>query len=329
MNNKFSDIDKVIITAWLFFGAGVGAFVAPLFKASLMLAGGIGLFAGATVAYILFFEPWRLRYGLLFPYPTEEDDLAENEDDETESDISEFIKDSFESEGLISEDDIVFNNGKVDESDTKEAEDNSEIIAEDEAEENDIDSSEPEEDIKFSEDESDEELETDEIEDEEYENEDLPEEEDSELGESEEDESLEEDDELEEQDALPAFYGNRNQIHSSYDEYESEEPQGFKAWTTPTRLPIILAIAWFFISGYISSNHSEIIKTVPHYSPVWFFTVLPILFLIGLSGLIGVLFRERDESLEISPKENAAYLINLLKIFTGWGIGVYAILVNL
>lgn len=327
MNNKFSDIDKVIITAWLFFGAGVGAFVAPLFHASLMLAGGIGLFAGATVAYVLFFEPWRRRYGLLFPYPTEGDDLAEDEDedDETESDISEFIRDSFEAEGLISEDDIVFNNGEVDEADASEVEVNSEVVAENEAEENDTDASELEEDIEFSDDESDEELEIDDIESEE--DEDLSDEEDSELDESEEDESLEEDDESEEQDSLAAFHGSRNQVHSSYN--EDEEPQGFKSWITPVRLPITLAIAWFFIAGYISSNHSEIIKTVSSYFPAWFFTILPILFLIGLSGLIGVLFRERDDSLEISSEENAAYLINLLKIFTGWGIGIYAILVNI
>ncbi|MBL8077172.1 MAG: hypothetical protein JNM55_04355 [Anaerolineales bacterium] len=328
MNNKFSDIDKVIITAWLFFGAGVGAFVAPLFRASLMLAGGIGLFAGATVAYVLFFEPWRRRYGLLFPYPTEEDDLAEDEDDETESDISEFIiKDSFEAEGVISEDDVVFNNSEVDETDASEFEDNSEVVAENEAKENDTDASELEEDIEFPDDESDEELEIDDIESEEYEDEDLSDGEDSELDESEEDKSLEEDDESEEQDSLAAFHGSRNQIHSSYN--EDEEPQGFKAWITPVRLPITLAIAWFFISGYISSNHSEIIKTVSSYFPAWFFTILPILFLIGLSGLIGVLFRERDDSLEISSEENAAYLINLLKIFTGWGIGIYAILVNI
>jgi hypothetical protein len=310
MNNKFSDIDKAIITAWLFFGAGVGAFVSPLFRLSLFMGGAIGLFLGTSVAYVLFFEPWRKRYGI-FSSPQETDDSSENE--EEESDISEFIRDSFEAEGIDAEAGVEFIPGDEDSDEEGELQDESELTDEETSE--DEVSADLEVEVK----ESDQELE---LEDEEYGSEDESLEED--IEEEENDEEA-----LEEQNMMPAFYARSNQIHSSYDEYENNEPRGLKAWLTPTQLPITLAGVWFFISTYISGNYPEIIGTIPYYLPVWFFTLLPIFFLIGLSGFIGLLFRESNETLEMSVAENATYMINLLKLFIGWGVGLYAILVNL
>jgi hypothetical protein len=319
MNNKFSDIDKAIITAWLFFGAGVGAFVSPLFRLSFFMGGAIGLFLGAGVAYVLFFEPWRKGYGI-FSSPQETDDSSGNE--EEESDISEFIRDSFEAEGIDTEAEVEFIPGEEDSEEEGELQDESELTDEETSE--DETSSDLQEDVEESGnefEEADEELEPGE----EYEMEDESLEEDSELDETEE----ESDEELDEQSTMPAFHTHRNQIHSSYDEYDNNEPRGLKAWLTPTQLPITLAGIWFFTSTYISGNYPEITGTIPDYLPVWFFTILPIFFLIGLSGFIGLLFRESSETLEVSVAENATYMINLLKLFTGWGIGLYAILVNL
>jgi len=310
MNNKFSDIDKAIITAWLFFGAGVGAFVSPLFRVSFFMGGVIGLFLGASVAYVLFFEPWRKRHGI-FSSLQVKDDSVEMEDER--SDISEFIRDSFEAEEIDSDAEVEFTPAEgdpeeedlQDEADEDDPEEDTAIDLEEESEESDDEVEE-----------SDEELE---LEDEEYGSEDES---------LEEDPEEENDGEWEEQSMMPAFYARSDQIHSSYDEYQHSEPRGLRAWLTPTQLPITLAGVWFFTSAYIAGNYPEIIRTIAGGFPIWFFTILPIFFLIGLSGLIGILFRERDETLEISTQENAAYLLNLLKILIGWGAGVYALLVN-
>src|SRR5688572_27253535 len=107
MNNKFSDIDKAIITAWLFFGAGVGVLVAPLFHVSFWASGAMGLFAGAFVDYVLFFEPWR---GPQAPLSSAAEDEQQGSTDDEETDLSEFIRDSFEAEDLVSQDEIEFKN---------------------------------------------------------------------------------------------------------------------------------------------------------------------------------------------------------------------------
>jgi hypothetical protein len=309
MNNKFSDIDKAIITAWLFFGAGVGAFVSPLFRLSFFMGGAIGLFLGASVAYVLFFEPWRKRYGI-FSSHQETDDSSENE--EGESDISEFIRDSFEAEGIDAEAEVEFTPGEEDSDEEGELQDESELTDE-ETSEDEI-SANLEEEVE----ESDQELE---LEDQEY---------------GSEDESLEEDIEeendeeaLEEQNMLPAFYARSNQIHSSYDEYERNESRGLKAWLIPTQLPITLGVLWFFLSLYFLNKYPGLPGGIEKYFPASLLIVLPSLFLLGLSGLIGILFREQDETLEVSTEANSAYLFNFLKMLVGWGVGLYAILVNL
>ncbi len=303
MNNKFSDIDKVIITAWLFFGAGVGVFVAPLFHVSFWVTGAIGLFAGVFVDYVLFFEPWRRKYGL-FAYSEQAD---EDPVEEEEPDLSEFIRDSFEAEGIDPEADIEF---KVSEDDVESDpyEDNPAMEETEELIETDS-SGESEEEIEDSKDEDDE-FDVIEVDEEALK------------------ESIEEDD-LEEQQALPAFYKSANQIHSSYDKYESNEPRDDEAWMKPTSLLMILSGIWFLLSGYISGSYPEVTKSITGNFPSWFFTVLPTFFLIGLSGLTGLLFRVGDETQEMSSKEHAAHLFNFVKIFAGWGIGLYAVLVNL
>jgi Ni/Co efflux regulator RcnB len=308
MNNKFSDIDKAIITAWLFFGAGVGVLVAPLFHVSFWASGAMGLFAGAFVDYILFFEPWR---GTHAPLSSTDNDEQQAATDDEEADLSEFIRDSFEAEDLVPQDEIEFKN---------DVEDIGLHI-----DEGDADMTALEEDVE--EDETLDDVTDDEINDEidesddEFDLIDVDEEALEEAG-------MEEDD-LEEQQALPATYRSENQIHSSYDRYESNEPHDGKTWMKPASLLMILAGIWFFISQYITDSYPAATRSITGNFPTWFFTFLPILFLTGLSGLIGILFRDRDETLEMSAKENAAYLFNLLKIFTGWGVGLYAILVNL
>ncbi len=304
MKNKFSDIDKVIMTAWLFFGTGVGVLVTPLFHVSFWVTGAIGLFAGVFVDYVLFFEPWR---GTQAQPSFSADDEQQASTDDEETDLSEFIRDSFEAEDLVPQDKIEFKN---------DVEDDGLPI-----DERDPDITELDEDIE--EDETLKDVQDDEVNDEIDESED-----EFDVIEVDEEADIEEDD-LEEQQGLPAFYGNENQIHSSYDKYESNEPKEGKAWIKPTPVLLTLAAIWFLISRYISGNYPEAARSITGHFPTWFFTFLPIFFLIGLSGLIGILFRERDETLEMSSKENAAQLFNLVKIFTGWGIGLYAILVNL
>jgi hypothetical protein len=308
MNNKFSDIDKAIITAWLFFGAGVGLLVAPLFHVSFWVTGAIGLFAGAFVNYVLFFEPWR---GTQAPLSSATEDAQQASTDDEETDLSEFIRDSFEAEDLVPQDEIEFKNDvedtglHIDEGDADMTE------LEEDVEEDETLEDIPDNEINDETDESDDEFDLIDVDEEALE------------------EAGMEGDDLEEQQALPATYRSENQIHSSYDRYESNEPQDDKTWTKPTAVLMILAGIWFFISQYISDSDPEATKSMTGHFPSWFFTFLPILFLTGLSGLIGVLFRERDETLEMSAKENAAYLFNLLKVFTGWGVGLYAILINL
>jgi hypothetical protein len=317
MNNKFSDIDKAIITAWLFFGAGVGAFVSPLFRLSFFMGGAVGLFLGASVAYVLFFEPWRKRYGI-FSSPQEMDDSSENE--EKESDISEFIRDSFEAEGIDAEAEVEFTPGEEDSDEEWELQDESELTDE-ETSEDEI-SADLEEEVEESDQEPG-------LEDEEYGSEDESLEEEPEFDQTEEDLEEDNDDELEEQSALPAFYARSNQIHSSYDEYERNEPRGLKAWLMPTQLPITLAVLWLFLSLYFLNKYPELPDGIEKYFPASLLIVLPSLFLLGLSGLIGILFREQDETLEVSTEANSVYLFNFLKMFVGWGVGLYAILVNL
>jgi hypothetical protein len=302
MKNKFSDIDKVIMTAWLFFGAGMGVLVAPLFHVSFWVTGTIGLFAGVFVDYVLFFEPWRRKYGL-FAYSEQTD---EDPVEEEEPDLSEFIRDSFEAEGIDPEADIEF---KVSEDD----------VESDPYEDNGIEETEELIETDFSV-ESEEEIEDSEDEDDESDVIDVDEEALK--------ESVEED-ELEEQETIPALYESKNQMHSSYDKYESNGLQESSTWMKPAPLLMILAGVWFLISGYISGNYPEVTRSITGHFPSWFFNILPIFFLIGLSGLIDLLFRVRDETLEMSSKEHAEHLFNFVKIFAGWGIGFYAILVNL
>lgn len=345
MNNKFSDIDKVIISAWLFFGAGVGAFISPLFKISPFLSGGFGLLVGAFVAYVLFFLPFRIKRGH-FSYSddnqmeeTIEEDETSTESDE-DSDISEFIKDSIEAEGLNLEIGTSLN---VDDTNSIPTENENLSVAnemlENHASDTNLGAEETEEindnlaeeniaEVEETEIELDENSELEISEDEEInENSELEINEDEEISEDSE-AKISEEDELEEQDSIPAFYRNRYEVHTDYSN-EDNQPKGFKAWVTPTQLPITLSILWFFISNSLLTNNPELKKLITKHFPLFFFTILPIFFLIGLSGLIGIMSRERDETLEISSKENAGYLINILKILIGWGVGVYAILINL
>jgi hypothetical protein len=308
MNNKFSDIDKAIITAWLFFGAGVGVLLAPLFHVSFWVTGAIGLFAGTFVNYVLFFEPWR---GTQAPLSSATEDEQQASTDDEETDLSEFIRDSFEAEDLVPQDEIEFKNDVEDDGLHIDEGDADMTELEEDVEEDETLDGVPDDEINDEIDESDDEFDLIDVDEEALE------------------EAEMEEDDLEEQQALPSFHRRENQIHSSYDRYESNEPQDGKTWMKPTPLLMILAGIWFFISQYISDSYPVATRSITGYFPFWFFTFLPILFLTGLSGLIGILFRERDETLEMSSKEHAAHLFNLLKIFTGWGIGLYAILVNL
>lgn len=306
MNNRFSDIDKVIITTWLFLGAGVGVFAASIFHASYPVAGAIGFFAGALVDYLLFFKPRREENTSLISVDPQVNSMADEE-----TDIAEFIRDSFEAGDIIPQDEIEFRyEGNIGEENSEgiELEENPEIIVEG-GDETDS-SPDHEESIEETNNEI-------EIKD--------ATEEDMEL----EDENIDEEN-LEEQSPLPASRGYGSQIHSSsYDQYEGDKPRGTQPWLTPTQFPMALAFLWFFISQLTLDNSSELTKSISAYFPPFLFVIVPICFLIGLSGLIGLLFGKQNEDLEMSSKENAVYLINLLKLFAGWGVGIYVILVNL
>jgi hypothetical protein len=69
-------------------------------------------------------------------------------------------------------------------------------------------------------------------------------------------------------------------------------------------------------------------KLVTIYIPVSFFIFIPILFLIGLSGLFGILFVGKNIE-ELNSEENAGYVLNIIKIIASWGIGIYIVVIYL
>ena len=56
--------------------------------------------------------------------------------------------------------------------------------------------------------------------------------------------------------------------------------------------------------------------------------MFPVFFLLGLSGLLGILFKSSRENIEITPKERMDSMLNILKILVGWGVGIYIFLKN-
>jgi len=109
----------------------------------------------------------------------------------------------------------------------------------------------------------------------------------------------------------------------SYSTIEDEN-QTTSWYLTPTGFPITLSILWFFIA-VVAMLFDQVKGFITPYIPISFFIFIPILFLIGLSGIFGVLFIGKDRK-ELSSEENAGYVLNIIKIVAAWGIGIYIVI---
>jgi hypothetical protein len=114
-----------------------------------------------------------------------------------------------------------------------------------------------------------------------------------------------------------------------YNEYDDEEKlTGLKAWFTPVQLPITLAVVWFVVLSMIGNFIPGARQLIPESISTFAFTILPILFLVGLSGLLGILLKQSSESLDATPLETTS-IANILKIVIGLGGGIYFLITNL
>jgi hypothetical protein len=142
------------------------------------------------------------------------------------------------------------------------------------------------------------------------------------------------DEETDEEGANPQTSYNNERAESvslpvMYNEYDDQEKvTGLKAWFTPVQLPITLAVVWFVILGTIENFIPDARQLIPESISAFTFTILPILFLVGLSGLLGILFKQPNEGLEATPVESKS-TVNILKIVIGWGGGIYFLISNL
>ena len=146
-------------------------------------------------------------------------------------------------------------------------------------------------------------------------------------------EEFEEENEEQTDEDTPIFYGNAEIIESKpqfaiYNINDEEENTGLKALFSPTQLPLTLSGLWFIITIIIYNFFPDIRQSIPKSISPANFTILPILFLVGLSGLLGILFKQPSESLETTPREKIAYILNIFKVLMGWG-GIYILIINL
>jgi hypothetical protein len=141
------------------------------------------------------------------------------------------------------------------------------------------------------------------------------------------------DEEIEEDANLQTSYSNERVESVSlpivYSESNDEEKStGLRAWFTPVQLPITLAAVWFVILVTIENFIPDARQLIPESISAFAFTLLPILFLVGLSGLLGILLKRSGESLDTTPLESAS-IVNILKIVIGWGGGIYFLITKL
>lgn len=157
-----------------------------------------------------------------------------------------------------------------------------------------------------------------------------------------EDEEFEEEDEEEDEEEAdeevensPIFYGNETGTIESKPQFaiynfndNEDENKGIKALFSPAQLPLVISGLWFIIAVIIYNFFPDIRQSIPKAISPLIFTVLPILFLVGLSGLLGILLKQPSENLETTPKEKMAYILNILKILAGWGAAIYVFIIN-
>lgn len=142
----------------------------------------------------------------------------------------------------------------------------------------------------------------------------------------EEDENEEKDDDYLMYPGKPEYGENRMQP-ILYGE-ETEKVTGFKALFLPAQLPITLAEAWIVTAVIIQTFFPQIRDVISSFVSFSIFVMLPVFFLLGLSGLLGILFKSSRESIEITSKERMDSMLNILKILVGWGVGIYIFLKN-
>jgi hypothetical protein len=112
-----------------------------------------------------------------------------------------------------------------------------------------------------------------------------------------------------------------------YEEHANQEKAtGLKSYFTPVQLPITLAILWFFVPAIMKEAVPDINERIPKPFSMGTITFLPILFLVGLNGLLGILLKPMSDNLETTPEEKRSYILNILKILICWGIDIYVLL---
>jgi hypothetical protein len=112
-----------------------------------------------------------------------------------------------------------------------------------------------------------------------------------------------------------------------YEEHASQEKvTGLKSYFTPVQLPITLAILWFFVPAIMKEAVPDINERIPKPFSMGTITFFPILFLVGLNGLLGILLKPMSDNLETTGEEKRSYILNILKILICWGIDIYVLL---
>jgi hypothetical protein len=162
----------------------------------------------------------------------------------------------------------------------------------------------------------------------------LYEETESEFNEELDEEVVEEADEYTES---PTSYGSRNEkvennhqpvLYNGYDD-SKEEKTGLRALISPVQLPITISIFWLFAILAIYKFIPEISRSFSKFISPSILVVLPVLFLFGLSGFLGILLKQPSESLETASREKASYILNVSKMFIGWGLSIYIFITNI
>jgi hypothetical protein len=109
---------------------------------------------------------------------------------------------------------------------------------------------------------------------------------------------------------------------------DEEKATGLRRFFTAVNFPITLAVLWLIVLGTAENFIPNARQLIPKFVSPFAFTILPILFLVGLSGLVGILFKQSSENLESTLLESTSN-VNILKLVIGWGGGIYFLIMNM